>query len=115
MVSTPEGFTDNSPIYPMTSTPIKKTSAEKSLCLFSNIFEVKKTACRWVGAAKSKRKAITFGNKPWSLKQNRKGSSKIDKQIKKSLYNWIMHHPQVVQSPIFNYCLKVKIDGHTET
>ena len=25
-----------------------------------------------------------------------------------------MHHPQVVQSPIFNDCLKVKIDGHTE-
>ena len=25
-----------------------------------------------------------------------------------------MHHPQVVQSPIVNNCLKVKIDGHTE-
>ena len=25
-----------------------------------------------------------------------------------------MHHPQVVQSPIANYCLKVKIDGYTE-
>ena len=25
-----------------------------------------------------------------------------------------MHHPKVVQSPIVNYCLKVKIDGHTE-
>ena len=25
-----------------------------------------------------------------------------------------MNHPQVVQSPIVNYCLKVKIDGHTE-
>ena len=25
-----------------------------------------------------------------------------------------MHHPQVVQSPIVNDCLKVKIDGHTE-
>ena len=25
-----------------------------------------------------------------------------------------MHHPQVVQSPIFNDCMKVKIDGHTE-
>ena len=24
-----------------------------------------------------------------------------------------MRHPQVVQSPIFNYCLKVNIDGHT--
>ena len=25
-----------------------------------------------------------------------------------------MHYPQVVQSPIANYCLKVKIDGYTE-
>ena len=25
-----------------------------------------------------------------------------------------MHHPQVVQSPIFNDCLKVNIYGHTE-
>ena len=25
-----------------------------------------------------------------------------------------MHHLKVVQSPIFNDCMKVKIDGHTE-
>ena len=25
-----------------------------------------------------------------------------------------MNHPQIVQSPIVNYCLKVEIDGHTE-
>ena len=82
--------------------------------MFTNIFLVKKTSYRRVGAAKSKRKAIKFGNKPWALKPKRKGNSKIDEQIKKSIYNCIMHHPQVVQSPIFNYCLKVKIDGHTE-
>ena len=35
MVSTPEGFTNNSLISPMTSTPIKKPSARKSLCLFT--------------------------------------------------------------------------------
>ena len=32
MVSTPEGFTDNSPTSPMTSTPVNKPSARKSLC-----------------------------------------------------------------------------------
>ena len=48
------------------------------------------------------------------MKQNRKGNSKMDEKINKSLYNWIMHHPQVVQSQIVNDCLKVKIDGHTE-
>ena len=25
-----------------------------------------------------------------------------------------MHHPQVLQSPIFNDCLEVNIDGYTE-
>ena len=39
---------------------------------------------------------------------------KIIKQINKSLYNWIMHHPQVVQSPTADDCMKVKIDGYTE-
>ena len=43
-----------------------------------------------------------------------KRESKIDEQIKNSLYNWIMHHPQVVQSPVANDLLKVKIDGYTK-
>ena len=42
MVSTPEGFTDNSPISPMTSSPVKKTSAQKSLCMFTNILDMNK-------------------------------------------------------------------------
>ena len=37
MVSTPEGFTNNSPISPMTSSPVKKPSAQKSLCMFTNV------------------------------------------------------------------------------
>ena len=40
MVSTPEGFTDDSPISPMTSTPVKKPCAKKSLCLFTKILDV---------------------------------------------------------------------------
>ena len=35
IISTPEGVTDNSPNVHMTSTPIKKPSARKSLCLFT--------------------------------------------------------------------------------
>ena len=46
MVYTPEGFTDNSPISPIKSTPIQKPNAQKSLCLFNECFEVKKAACR---------------------------------------------------------------------
>ena len=41
LFSTPGAFTDNSPISPMTSTPVKKPSAQKSLCMFTNILEVK--------------------------------------------------------------------------
>ena len=53
MVSTPEGVTYNSPNVPMTSTPVKKPSARKSLCLFTNILDVKpKTAERRIVAAK---------------------------------------------------------------
>ena len=42
MVSTPEGFNNNSPISPIKSTSVKKPSARKSLCLFTNIFDMKK-------------------------------------------------------------------------
>ena len=92
MVSTPEGFTNNGPISPRTSSPVKKPSAQKSLCMFTNVLDVKKTAYHRVGAAKYKRKVIKFGNTPWVLKEKRKGHSKISEGIKKSFYNWIMHH-----------------------
>ena len=39
MVSTPEGFTNNSPIYPMTEISAKKPSAQKPLCVFTNIYK----------------------------------------------------------------------------
>ena len=94
MFSTPEVFTNNSTIYPMTPTPVKKPSARNSLCLFTNISYVKnKTAIRRVGAAKSNHNEIKPVNRPWILKPMRKGNSKINDQINKSLYNWIMRHP----------------------
>ena len=30
------------------------------------------------------------------------------------MYAWITRHPQVVQSQISNYCIKVLLDDHTE-
>ena len=42
MVSTPEVFTDNSPISNMKPTPVKKPSDRKSLCMFTNILDVDK-------------------------------------------------------------------------
>ena len=47
-------------------------------------------------------------------KIERKGHSKINEQIKRNLYTWIIRNPQVVQSPISNDCLKVMLDDHTE-
>ena len=43
ILSTPEGLTDNIPNAPISSTPVKKPSARKSLCLFTNIWNVKST------------------------------------------------------------------------
>ena len=61
MVYTPEVFTDNSHISPMTSTPVKKPRAKKSLCMFTNILDVKKkTATYQFGSAKSKRRQLHF-------------------------------------------------------
>ena len=42
MVSNPEAFTNEIPMYPMISTLFNKPSARKSLCLFTNILYVKK-------------------------------------------------------------------------
>ena len=73
MVSTTECFTNNSPISPMTPTPVNKPSDSKSLCIFTKILDVKKkTAICQVGADKLKRKAIKYGTTPWELKPKRK-------------------------------------------
>ena len=50
----------------------------------------------------------------WSSIPKRKGHTKIYAQVKKSLYNWILQHPQAVQYPIANDCLKFYIDGQYE-
>ena len=67
MVSNPEDVTYESSSLPMTSIPVKKSFARKSLCLFTNIFDVKnKTAKHRVGTAKSKHRAIKVGNSLWT-------------------------------------------------
>ena len=55
-----------------------------------------------------------MGNSQWTKKIKRKGHLKINEKIKRNLYLWITHHPQVVQSPISNDCLKVMFDDQTE-
>ena len=76
LLSNPEGFTNNSQHVHMTSTPVKKPSARKSLCLFTNILDVKpKTAKRRFVAAKSRRKAMKVGSSLWTKRKKRKGHS----------------------------------------
>ena len=47
-------------------------------------------------------------------KPKRKGHSKLIEKIKRILYKCITRHPQVVQSPISNYCLRVVLDDQSE-
>ena len=101
MFSTPEGLTNNIPRSPMTPTPVNKPSARKSLFLFTNILDVKnKYTIRLVRASKSNRNAVKKETMLWSMKTKGTRNSKINNQIKNFLYNWIISHPQVVQSPI---------------
>ena len=77
ILSTPEGVIYDSPNVPMASSPVKKLSAGKSLCLFTNILDVKpKRAKLLFVAAKSKRKATKVGN---SLRTNKTKSKRAFK------------------------------------
>ena len=100
----------HSPIVPMTSTPVKKPSTSKSLCLFTNILNVKnKTSKRHFVDAESKHRAMKVGNSLWTNKTKLKCCSKINEQIKCNLYVWITRHPQVVQSLISYHCLNITL------
>ena len=67
MFSNPEVFANYNTISPMTSTPVNKTRARKSLCLFTNILYVKnKTATRQVRSSKSNPKVVKYGTTPWA-------------------------------------------------
>ena len=115
MVLTIREVTYDSTNVPIISTPVKKTSARKSLCLFTNILNVKmKTAKRHIVAAKYKLRDMKFGNSLWTNINITIKSYKINKQIKHNLYVWITRHSQVFQSPIFNDCLKVMFDDQIE-
>ena len=79
MVFNPDGFTNNTNRSSITPTQVKKPSARKSLCFFTNILYAKnKAAIRRVGAAKSKCKAIKLGTTLWEKK-------KSEKEIQKSM------------------------------
>ena len=102
-VSTPERFTDNSPVSPGNFLTFRKPSKIKSLRLFTEfLYAKKKTAVRQVGDDISKHKAIGSGSMLWSSISERRGHKKIIERVKKYLHIWILQHHQVVQSPIAN-------------
>ena len=101
MVSTTDRFTDNSTMSPGPPMMVKKCSARKPLRLFTKNW-MKKTAVCYVGAAKSNIKAIVSGIMLWPSITKSKGHTKINEQVNKYLYNWILQHPQVLQYPISN-------------
>ena len=57
---------------------------------------------------------MKLGNILLTNKTKLKGNSNINEQIKHNIYLWITHHPQVVQSIISNYFLKVMFDDQIE-
>ena len=77
ILSNPKVVIDYSPNLPMISTSVKKPSASKSLCLFTNILGVKpKTEKRRFAAAKSRSKSMKVGSNLWTKKKNEKGIQK---------------------------------------
>ena len=103
MVSTPERFTYNSPMSSGPPNIVKNCSARKQLRLFTEVLYVKnKTAVRRLCAAKSECKEIRAGRMSWSSISKRKVHTKINEQVKKYFYNWILQNTQVVQYPIAN-------------
>ena len=57
---------------------------------------------------------MKVGTSQWTKIIKRKGHSKMNNQTKRNLYAWITRHPQIVQSSIYNDCLKVLLDDQTE-
>ena len=115
MVSDPKVFTENIPMSPNQYVTVKNPSARKSLNQFLYTLDVKpKTAVRRFCAAKSNHKSTRSGSMLWSSILKRLGYPKINQQVKKSLYNWILQHIQVVVSLIENDCLKWSIDGQVD-
>ena len=67
MLYIPEEIRDDSPILPVTSTPVKKPSASKSLFIFTKIFDVKSRIEKYrVGSSKYKRRFMKVGNSLWT-------------------------------------------------
>ena len=100
-IYTTKNLTENLPIDVDTLETLKNPGARKSLSQFLELLDVKK-AVRILGAPKTERKAIRKGSDLWSSIRNQRGNTKINSCLKQALYSWVLHHLQVVHSPISN-------------
>ena len=92
----------------------KKTFSRKPLFPFNDLFYVKqKLSVHQFGDANTKNKVIRKGNFLWYIIKNNIGYIKMNASVKHALYYWNIQHPQVLQSPISNYFIRVSVDGHT--
>ena len=93
---------------------LKKPSARKFLCQFTETLDVKpKTDFCRLCASKSKHKAIRAGSMLWSSIWKQHIHNQINECVEKYLYKFILYHPQVVQSPIANDRLRFYIYGQS--
>ena len=114
LVSTSEGCTKNTLMAPNPHVSTKKPSAIKLLHQFTETLDFRhKTAVQRFGAVKAKRNTIKNGM-TWSNISKRRGCTEISPKVRDLPYHWILHHPQVMQSPIGNDCLYVSIHGKSE-
>ena len=114
MVSTPEVFSENSPLSSGPFMSTKQPKARKPLCKFATTLNVKpKTYIHRICADKSKCKEIISCSQVWSKIPNIQGHTKINEHVNIAFYYWILCHPQIVQSPIANNCLKITINRKT--
>ena len=97
MISTTEEITDDSTMSPSPYVTVKN-----------------KTAALRLGDAKPERKTIKAGSVLWPSIPKRPGQKKLKNGLRIFFNDWILQHPQVVQSPISNDWLKVSIAGHYE-
>ena len=114
MVSIPEECNDNSPMTPKKIESTKNPSA-RIVRQFSDTLDVKhNTAVSRLCTAKEKYKVIRTGDVLWTNISKHRGHTKINQKVREAVYNWILHHPQIVQFTISNYCLCVYIDGNSK-
>ena len=50
----------------------------------------------------------------WYIIPKRRIHPKINQEVPKALYNWILQHPQILVSLIANDCFKLFIDDQVE-